>query len=185
MKRQLLPLSLLLICVANTSLADEDADTPDVYLNKNIGFNVEGYKYTQSEYPCEVDKVLVEKLVERAASSNLDIEATGAAEKIRNGQIPVLAIDIEGLVLDEEHAFGTRSHSNLPSVRVMAALVNNKAPEGFTTAKHSCAIATLSELTPSSNVLDLGTYGTVCSVTHDCLGDLSKDIIEWVKPQIR
>lgn len=32
---------------------------PLVYLNKNIGFNIEGYNYQQPALPCDTDKKLV------------------------------------------------------------------------------------------------------------------------------
>lgn len=156
-----------------------------IYLNENLGFNVEGYNYTQAEFPCDLDKVLVEQIVRRGKRQGLTIEPVTAAEILKNAERPVLAIDIDALVLNENFAFGTRSHSNLPSVRITAALIRDQSPEGFTTAKHSCAIATLNELTPSSSVLDMGTYGkTVCSVTHRCLRDLGRDIVQWVEPQL-
>jgi hypothetical protein len=164
------------------------ADTqPQIYLNENLGFNVEGYNYTQSQYPCDIDKVLVEKIIQRGNSDKLRIEAVNTPEKVRSGEIPVLAIDIEALVLgSDEFTFGTRSRSNLPSVRVTAALVHDSLPDGFVTARHSCAIATLSELAPRSSVLDLDAGGhTVCSATHRCLNDLSRDIVRWVKPQVQ
>ncbi|MDQ2078428.1 hypothetical protein [Marinimicrobium sp. ABcell2] len=160
---------------------------PQVRLNQNLGFNVEGYNYTQAEYPCNVDKVLVEKIVERGRSNGLRIEAVGTADKILNSKIPVLAIDIEAMVLgSDEFTFGTRSSSNLPSVRVTAALFDDNLPDGMVTARHSCAIATLNQLSPRSSVLDLDAGGhTVCSATHKCLNDLSRDIVRWVKPQVQ
>lgn len=158
---------------------------PQVYLNKNLGFNVEGYKYTQAEFPCNVDGVLIESLIGRSKSAGIEMEAVATADKIRNGVIPVLAIDIEQLVLNEQFRFGAKSSSNLPRVQVTAALITGKGEDGFVTAKHSCAIATLNEFTPSSNVLDLGSVTTVCSATRKCLGDLSKDIVQWVAPQIK
>lgn len=188
MKSLLLSLSLFSACLAAPSLAQTTSGSggPHFYLNESLGFNVEGYNYAQDEYPCDIDTALVERIVERATSKSLQVEATRSAEKIRSGETPVLAIDIESLVLgSEDRTFGTKSDSNLPSVRVTAALVNTDTEEGFTTAKHSCAIATLNELTPSSNILDLGGTHTVCSATHKCLDDLSKDIVQWVAPQIR
>ncbi|WP_158100530.1 hypothetical protein [Neiella marina] len=54
------------------------------------------------------------------------------------------------------------------------------------TAKHSCAISTIQQVSPAvSSVLDMGSYGvTVCSATERCLNDLSKDIVHWVKLQL-
>lgn len=170
---------VLSLLAANTLAAPE----PQIYVNQNLGFNVEGYKYTQAEFPCDIDKHLVNYLVKRSKKEGLRMEAVSSAEKIQNGVVPVLAIDIEQLVLgSEEHTYGTKPHSTLPKVQVTAAVFKGKE---FTSAKHTCAIATLNEFTPTSNILDLGTVATVCSATRKCLKDLSKDIVEWVVPQIK
>src|SRR5690606_19940345 len=106
-----------------------------------IGFNIEGYKYEQAEFPCNVDTVLVKNLVERSKKAGVQMEAVATADKINNGVIPVVAIDIEQLVLNKEFRFGTSSKSNLPFVQVTTALITGKGETGFVTAKHSCAIA--------------------------------------------
>lgn len=158
------------------------AEQPQAYINQNLGFNVPGYKYSQAEFPCDIDKNLVALLLEGGKKAGIRMEATKTADKIRNGVIPVVAIDIEQLVLgSKEHTYGTETHSTLPKVQVTAAVIKG---DELVTAKHTCAIATLNELTPSSSVLDLGTSSSVCSVTRKCLRDLSKDIIEWVAPQL-
>lgn len=155
---------------------------PQAYINENFGFNVPGYKYSQAEYPCDIDKHLVSLMVEQAKKSGLVLEPAKTADKLRNNVIPVVAIDIEQLVLgSKEYSYGATGSSTLPKVQVTAAVIKG---QDLTTAKHTCAIATLNELTPSSNVLDLGTNATVCSATRKCLKDLSKDIVEWVAPQL-
>ncbi len=161
------------------------ANAPLVYVNKNIGFNVEGYKYKQSEFPCEIDSVLVSNLIERAHTQGIRLESIATRDKILNGVVPVLAIDVEQLVLGGEgRQFGIKRDSKLPKVQITAALVKNK--NNIVTAKHTCAIMTLNEFTPSSNVLDMGSNGvTVCSATRKCLQDLSKDVVEWIEPQIK
>ncbi len=161
------------------------ANAPLVYVNKNIGFNVKGYKYKQSEFPCDIDKTLVSNLIDRAQTQGIRLESIGTRDKILNGVVPVLAIDIEQLVLGgENRQFGTKRDSNLPKVQITAALVKSK--DSIVTAKHTCAIMALNEFTPSSNVTDLGSNGaTVCSATRKCLQDLSKDVVEWIEPQIK
>jgi len=54
------------------------------------------------------------------------------------------------------------------------------------TAKHSCAILHVNEVSPgSSGILDMGTYGvTVCDATKKCLRELNNDVVDWVKPQV-
>ena len=182
-------LSILIIALVFplSALADTTtelgANAPLVYVNKNFGFNVKGFKYKQSEFPCEIDKVLVENLVEHSKAQGIRLEPIGTADKINNGVVPVLAIDVEQLVLGDRK-FGTKQESTLPKVQITAALVKNK--NSIVTAKHTCAIMTLNELTPITSVTDLGTYGTtVCSATRKCLSDLSKDVVEWIEPQIK
>lgn len=183
MKYSLLLLALLTPMLA---IAADDqplsAKAPLVYVNKNLGFNVPGYKYKQSGFPCELDKVLVDNLVEQSKLNGIRMEPVATADKIRNGVVPVLLIDVEQLVLGDRQ-FGTERDSKLPKVQVTAAVLKGK---NMTTAKHTCAIMTLNEFTPSSNVLDLGSNGvTVCAATRKCLQDLSKDVVQWVEPQLQ
>lgn len=180
--KYLLPTLLVLVHLPS---AAHSADKPHLYLNPALGFDVEGYNYSQPEFPCQFDSVLVEKIIDYAASKGLTVQASSADDKLADAAIPILAIDIEALSLREDYSFGSRSSSNLPSARVAAALIGKRFPEGFVSAKHSCAIATLSEVAPSSSVLDLGTYGvTVCSATHKCLARLARDIVNWAEPLI-
>lgn len=187
----LLKLSLLLpslLCPVFAAAASEsaplDAKAPLVYVNQNIGFNVKGYKYKQSEFPCDIDKVLVSNLVDQAKKEGIRLEPISTADKILNGVIPVVAIDLEQLVLgNEERQFGTKQSNPLPKVQVTVALIKGK--DNMVTAKHTCAIMTLNEFTPSTDVLDLGSGVTVCSATRKCLKDLSKDVVEWVSPQVK
>lgn len=174
---------VLLGSLATAASAQER--TPQIYLNENLGFNIEGYNYAQDELPCEIEEGLVSKILERAAKRGLVMQAVSTADKIQGGDTPVLAIDIEGLALgSEEFTFGMDSSSNLPAVKVTAGLIHATEPNSLVTASHSCAFASLTEFTPSSNVLDMGTTHTVCSATQKCLNDLSNDILQWVAPQL-
>lgn len=182
----LVPASLLsMVTTAAPESAPLDAKAPLVYINQNIGFNVKGYNYKQSEFPCEIDKVLVSNIVEQAHKDGIRLEPVSTVDKIMNGVVPVVAIDIEQLVLgDGSRQFGTKQSSPLPKVQVTVAVIKGK--DDMVTAKHTCAIMTLNEFTPSTNIMDLGNTGaTVCSATRKCLKDLSKDVVEWVSPQVR
>lgn len=176
-----LPLQMMMASEASSL----DAKAPLVYVNQNVGFNVKGYKYKQSEFPCNIDKVLVSNLVDRASASGIRMEPVATADKIMNGVVPVLAIDVEQLVLGgDKRQFGTKRSSNLPKVQVTVAMIKGK--DNMVTAKHTCAIMTLNEFTPSTNVMDLGGNGvTVCSATEKCLKDLSKDVVEWMSPMVK
>lgn len=154
----------------------------NLYINQNIGFNVEGYKYTQKSFPCKLDQVLVGHLLEESQQRQLNAEAVATADKINNGVIPVLALDVEQLVLTEEVQYGPKSSHPLPKVQVMAALVKG---EKSVTAPHMCAITTLSEFTSSSNILDMGTVATVCTAVNRCLQRLSDDVVDWLEPQLK
>lgn len=183
MKKQLLATSLVCLLSSMSALSQAESDKTLVYINENLGFNVPGYNYKQSNFPCDIDKHLVEELVKQGKRSKLKMEPVRTAEKIRNGTVPVLAMDVEQLVLgSEEHTYGTESDSHLPKVQITAAIIKG---DDMTTAKHTCAIATLNEFTPASNILDLGTTVTVCSATRKCLRDLSKDVVDWVAPQVK
>ena len=176
-------LSLTLISLyAFAPVLGASEQNPLVYVNKNFGFNVPGYKYEQSEFPCDIDKKLVELLIKDSSKSGLTMEPVDTAEKVQNGTIPVLVIDIEQLALGKDHSFGTKGKEHLPKVQVTAGIIRG---QDLQTAKHTCAIATLNELTPSSSVLDLGVYMSVCSATQKCLKDLSKDIVEWASPLVK
>ena len=174
--------TLALFLMITFSTASVGNETAKVYINENLGFNIPGFKYSQSELPCEIGSTLVKYLLSDSRKAGINVEATGVAEKIRNGAIPVLAMDIEELILNEEYKFGTTTKHSLPKVQVTAAIIKGNQME---TAKHTCAIATLNEFTPTSNVLDLGTTTTVCGATRKCLKGLSKDIVEWMAPQMK
>jgi hypothetical protein len=155
--------------------------TPDIYLNQSLGFNIKGFNYQQSDFPCEIDKTLVLTLISQSKKEGIRMEPTASPDKISNGVIPVLAIDIEELVLNEKFRFGSNAKSNLPRVGVTAAIIKGEKGKDTITAKHTCAIASLNKFTPSSNILDMGTTTTVCKATQKCLRELSKDIVQWVE----
>lgn len=165
--------------------AQAGSGSPAAYINQNIGFNVKGYKYKQSEYPCNVDKVLVDEITKRGKANGIDIQPVATADKIRNGVIPVVAIDIEQMVLGEQadRQFGVKTEGNLPKMQVTAAVVKGKE---MVTSKQTCAIMLLSELAPANDPTDLGGAGvTMCSAMRRCIKDLSKDIVDWAGPQLR
>lgn len=172
-------IQMAMLAIFSLSLPLQAEQTPDIYLNQNLGFNIEGFSYQQSEFPCEIDKTLALNLIAGSKKEGLYMEPVSTADKIFNGKIPVLAIDVEELVLSKEFRFGSKAKSNLPRVGVTAALIKGK--DNVVSAKHTCAIATLNEFTPSSNIMDMGTGTTVCKATQKCLRELSKDIVQWVE----
>lgn len=174
--------------VSNNVLAGSGATEKQLYLNKNLGFNVKGYNYNQKELPCNVDSYLVNDIVSKGKKENINITTVGTGDTIAKSDIPVLAIDIDHLALGKKgFNFGKKgSTSVLPSMKVTVGLFQGKDKGGDVLAKHSCAILTLNQVSPAnSGILDMGTYGmTVCDATRKCLHDLSKDIVDWVAPQL-
>ncbi|MFO1368870.1 MAG: hypothetical protein U1F46_07740 [Marinagarivorans sp.] len=154
-----------------------------VYLNENVGFNVKGYKYTQKTFPCEVDKKLMVSMLDQGKKQNIPMELAGTPEKLRNGAIPVIAVDIEQLALGKEGFNYTRSKNNsLPMIQATAAIITGG---NMVSSKHTCAFATLNEFTPASSVLDLGTSTTVCRAMSKCATDLGKDIMTWAGSELK
>lgn len=161
-------------------------DAPTVYLNESFGFTVEGYRYDQSEIPCKIDTSLVDNLVKRAAKQNINMEVVSSPEKIHDSDVPVLAIDIDGLILgkEKERRFGKDTYSDLPSITLTTAYIKKRPERDVSTHEHACAISRLNEFTPSTNVMDLGYTTTVCSAARKCTIELSNEILDWLAPQI-
>lgn len=159
------------------------AAEPKVYINENIGFNVEGFKYSQKAFPCDIDKNLVAGLVDQGQKLNIPVEAVRTADKLRNGVIPVIAVDIDQLALGKAgFNYGKQKDRSLPMIQVTAAVIKGK---DLVTSKHTCAFATLNDFTPSSSLLDMGTTTTVCKAVRKCVGDLSKDIMTWASSELK
>jgi hypothetical protein len=159
------------------------AGGPKVYINEHIGFNVEGFKYAQKTFPCDIDKNLVAGLLEQGQKLNIPVEAVGTADKLRNGVIPIIAVDIDQLALGKKgFNYGKQKDRSLPMIQATAAVIKG---DNLVTSKHTCAFATLNEFTPSSNVLDMGTTTTVCKAMRRCVGDLSKDIMTWASTELK
>lgn len=156
---------------------------PVVYVNQNMGFNIEGYQYNQPALPCDVDKRLAELLVKKGEKANLDIQAINSKEKIENGSIPVVLIDFEQLTLTESHNYGNDANFNLPKIQITAGLLKN---EDLQTAKHTCAIAFSSPSSLKSDIVKFDNPGvSICTEAQKCLEDLSTDVVDWLKPQIK
>ncbi|MDN4502002.1 hypothetical protein QX776_06295 [Alteromonadaceae bacterium BrNp21-10] len=186
MKKLVLAPVFIIACLSHSVLAATEAK--EIYLNKDLGFNIEGYKYDQKALPCDVDTFLVEDIVARGEQENLKITTVGTGDSIPNSGAPILAIEITALALGKDKFnFGVRSDKKLPAIKVTAGLITGDKESDTILAKHSCAIMTLQDISPAtSNILDLGTYGvSVCDATRKCLKDLSKDIVQWVGPLVQ
>lgn len=181
----LLKTLLIGLGVITTSL-NANAKPSDIYINKYVGFNVEGYSYQQPALPCDVDNKLVNLLAERGQKSDFAVEVVDTKEKINNGTIPVVLIDIEKLVLDEKHNYGVDTNYHLPKIQITAGLLQGSDIE---TAKHTCAIATSSsQLVMPTDKVEFdhpAQTNTTCMRVQRCLEDLSKDVFDWIKPQVK
>lgn len=179
---KLIHITLISLCVFTTSIHANEKK-PLIYINKNIGFNVDDYKYDQPAFPCKIDENLVDLLIDESNKSDIKMESVETADKIRNGTIPVVLIDIEKLVLGEEHKYGEKANSNLPKIQITAALLKG---QDMQTAKHTCAIPIVND---SLMLTDVITYNrpavAKCDAVSKCLEDISKDVVEWVKPQVK
>ncbi|TYK66529.1 hypothetical protein [Colwellia echini] len=164
-------------------ITQANASEADVYINQNIGFNVEGYNYNQPALPCDIDKSLVELIIKKSKQQNIEIEAVTTTEKIHNGKIPVVSIDIEQLVLSKDHIYGKITDFNLPKLQITAGIIKG---EDIQTAKHTCAVAsTSSEHIKPTDVVKYNQPGvSICGEAQKCLEDLSKDVVQWLKPQL-
>ena len=180
--KKLLCVTLLSLCAAMPSANAQESKSL-VYVNKNMGFNVEGFQYNQPVLPCNVDKRLVELLIVKGKNAKLDIEAIESKEKIENGTIPVVLIDFEQLALGENHSYGTEANFNLPKIQITAGVLKNNKLQ---TAKHTCAIAALAPSSLPTDVVKFDHPGvSICAEAQKCLEDLSTDIVGWLKPQVK
>lgn len=173
---------LITFCTTATNLHAYE-DKPLVYVNKNVGFNIEGYNYQQPALPCDVDKRLIELLVKKANNANINMQVVDSKDKIENGKVPVLLIDIEQLTLGENHNYGGEVNVNFPKVQINAGVLKKQKLQK---AKHTCEIA-LS--TPSVMPTDVVKYNnpavSACSEAEKCLKELSSDVIDWLKPHVK
>ncbi len=152
-----------------------------LYLNSKIGFDVDGFSYSQEAYPCDVDQQLTDFVVKKAAQRGIDIEAVDTPDKIFDQSKPLLAIDIQQLVLTPDVQYGPKSNQVLPKIMLKTAL--NKYGD-VQLETHQCAIATLSEFTSSSDILDMGTVATVCSAVRRCARNVSSDVVDWLEKSL-
>lgn len=180
--KKLINIALLCAC-ASISNVNANETKPIVYINKNIGFNVEGYKYQQPAYPCDVDKNLVDLLIKESTRSGLNMESIETKEKISNGKIPVLLIDVEQLTLKDNINYGNSNNFNLPKIQITAGILKGT---DLQTTKQTCVSARADSLMMPTDSIILN-HGDilVCAEAQRCLEDLSKDVVAWIKPQLK
>jgi hypothetical protein len=179
--KKLFNITLLSACALVATVNANEAK-PTVYINKNIGFNVEGYKYQQPAYPCDVDNNLVDLLIKESARSGLNMESVDTKEKIDNGSIPVLLIDIEQLTLRENINYGESKNFNLPKIQITAGILKGKELQ---TTKQTCVSARADNLTmPTDKIILNHANIQICAEAQRCLEDLSKDVVAWIKPLV-
>jgi hypothetical protein len=155
---------------------------PDMYINANVGFNVPGYNYQQNNLPCDVDKALINQVVKQGKKSGLEFRPVKDKESILNGIIPVLAIDFETLILGQDgFNFGAENAGILPASEVTVAIITG---DSVVTSSHQCAITSLKELTPASDILDLGPVHSVCSATQQCMKKLGNKVFTWLENKL-
>ncbi|MGJ8681303.1 hypothetical protein [Paraglaciecola sp.] len=180
--KKLIGIALLSLSVHSANI-NASALNSNIYVNKNIGFNVEGFKYQQPAYPCNVDTNLVDLLIKESKRAGLQMESVETKEKIQNGVTPVLLIDIEQLTLRKNINYGNSKNFNLPKIQITAGLLLG---EDLQTAKHTCVSAAQDKLMlPTDRVVLNNENILVCEEAKRCLVDLSKDVVSWLKPQLK
>lgn len=181
--KKILQVTLIGLCTFTASVSAMDKSS-SVYINKGIGFNIEGYNYEQPALPCDVDKKLVELVIAKGNKANLNIEAVETEEKIKNGIVPVVLIDIDELALSKDHNYGVGANHLLPKIKITAGVLKG---EDLQTAKHTCVVArTEHNSTMQGDIVKYNNMNvSMCSEVQKCLEGLSKDVVEWLEPQVR
>lgn len=179
--KKFIQITLISLCIIAPTTNSNELK-PLVYINKSIGFNVEGYKYQQPALPCDVDIHLVELMRKRGNKSGLTMEVVEGKEKIKNGTIPVILIDIEQLSLRQSKTYGESNNFNLPKIQITAGILKG---DEIQIAKHTCAMTKEDKFTmPTDKILLNHPNISICSEAQKCLKDLSKDVVFWVKSQL-
>jgi len=103
-------------------------------------------------------------------------------DKLENGTVPVVLIDILQLVLGKSHIYGEASNFNLPKIQINTGILKGN---DLQTAKQTCLVAISSEHEMPTSTVTFDNPGvTICGEAQKCLNDLSEDVVEWLKPQL-
>lgn len=168
-------LASLLLVAACSSTSTVSGNAKTVYINENVGFAVKGYSYEQDGLVCDIDKYLVTALVDKAAAKNINLVRT----KVVSQQGPLLALDIESLVLGQNERAYIGNNAVEPKIGVAAGLlIKGRAPE-LTAISQQCVA--FSDQMALSNA---AAGGSNCSSLNKCARRMSGDIIDWLAPQI-
>lgn len=178
MKHGILKLAVLvsvLLVTACSGTPTVNGDAKTVYINENVGFAVKGYSYKQDGLVCDIDNYLVNALVDKAAAKNIKLVRVKTASQ----QGPLLALDIESLVLGQNKREYIGNNAVEPEIGVAAGLlVKGRSPE-LTTISHQCVA--FSDQMALSNA---AAGSSNCSSLNKCARRVSGDIVDWVVPQI-
>lgn len=178
MKREISKMAVLasiLLMAACSSTATMNGNAKTVYINENVGFAVKGYSYKQDGLVCDIDNYLIDAMVDKAAAQNINLVRVKTVSQ--NG--PLLALDIESLVLGQNKRTYIGNNAVEPEVGVAAGLlIEGRTPE-LTTISHQCVafsdqMALNNSAGGSSN----------CSSLNKCARRVSADIVDWLAPQI-
>lgn len=96
-------------------------DAPTIYLNSNVGLNLEEYKYSQNQMTCDVDNELIDNITLTAAKENIRVLQVYTYLEMEAAD-NVLAIDITDLPNSTETNYsGSRNVS--PKLGISAAYI--------------------------------------------------------------
>lgn len=176
MKKGLITLAVLApVLVACSSAPTLKSNAKTVYINENVGFAVKGYSYKQDGLVCDIDNYLVSALIDKAAAQNINLVRVKTATQ----QGPLLALDIESLVLGQNQREYIGNNAVEPEIGVAAGLIiKSRVPE-LTSISQQCVA--FSDQMAISNVAG---GNSNCSSLNRCVRRVSGDIIDWLAPQL-
>lgn len=187
-KIKALTTAALLTVLAGCSTAPVlTADAPVVYLNSNIGVNLDDYKYTQPEMICQVDEEMVEHITLRAAKENIRVVPVYTYMEMEEAS-NVLAIDVTDLP-DETQTVHAGSKSVNPKLGITAAFIDKtpKTPLTLSFKEHCTAKVDHggSTTTAAGDTFGGGAGFSVCKEMRRCARRVSAGVADWLAEEVK
>lgn len=190
MKTSITPI-ILISCVAVLSACSSTpvvtADAPIVYLNSNVGLNLDDYKYSQSNMTCGVDDELIENITLRAAKENIRILPVYTYLEV-DAADNVLAIDITDLP-DSSETNHSGSKTVSPKLGISAAYIEKDAvnPQALTFDDHCTGkFPNGGSKTNAVGQITGGASGSgICREMRRCARRISANITDWLVDDIK
>lgn len=179
-------LIILIVSVALLSACSSapviTADAPIVYLNSNVGLNLDDYKYSQSNMTCGVDNELIENITLRAAKENIRILPVYTYLEV-DAADNVLAIDITDLP-DSAETNHSGSKTVSPKLGISAAYIEKNAgnPHALTFDDHCTGKFPSggSKTNAAGQTTGGGSGSGICREMRRCARRISANITDWL-----